>query len=110
VPYGARIELSQVEAADGWNAPETAPWLRQALDSASQTVFGASWRTVGLGGSIPFMGLLHEVYPRAQFVVTGVLGPGSNPHVPDESLHLGYAAKLTEAIALVLDAHARFSG
>ena len=110
VPYGAQIELSRVEAADGWNAPEPAPWLHTALDAASKDVFGAPWRTIGLGGSIPFMGLLHEAYPQAQFVVTGALGPESNAHVPDESLDLAYAAKLTEAIALILDAHAASAG
>jgi acetylornithine deacetylase/succinyl-diaminopimelate desuccinylase-like protein len=110
VPYGAQIELSRVECADGWNAPDTAPWLRAALDDASSTVFGAPWRTLGLGGSIPLMGLLQEQYPAAQFVVTGVLGPGSNAHVPDESLHLDYARKLTETIAVVLAAHAEAAG
>jgi len=106
VPYGARVELGRIEAADGWNAPELAPWLRSALDDASEQVFGAPWRALGLGGSIPFMGLLHEAYPDAQFLITGVLGPGSNAHVPDESLDLGYAAQVTEAVALVLQAHA----
>jgi acetylornithine deacetylase/succinyl-diaminopimelate desuccinylase-like protein len=106
VPYGAQIELSRVEAADGWDAPETAPWLRAALDDASDTVFGAPWRASGLGGSIPLMGLLQRQYPAAQFVVTGTLGPGSNAHVPDESLHLDYARQVTEAIAIMLVAHA----
>jgi acetylornithine deacetylase/succinyl-diaminopimelate desuccinylase-like protein len=105
VPDGARIELTGLEDAAGWNAPEVAPWLRTALDTAAEHCFGAPWRTMGMGGSIPFLGLLHETYPAAQFVVTGVLGPNSNAHVPDESIHLGYAAKLTSAIAVVLDAH-----
>ncbi len=107
VPYGAQLELSRVESADGWNAPATAPWLQAALDDASDTIFGEPWRTVGLGGSIPLMGMLQQRYPAAQFVVTGVLGPGSNAHVPDESLHLEYARKVTESIALVLAAHAQ---
>jgi acetylornithine deacetylase/succinyl-diaminopimelate desuccinylase-like protein len=106
VPYRARIELSRVEYTDGWNAPELAPWLRAALDDASKSVFGAAWRGFGLGGSIPFLGLLHQMYPNAQFVVTGALGPGSNAHVPDESLELDYVRKVTEAIALLLHAHA----
>jgi acetylornithine deacetylase/succinyl-diaminopimelate desuccinylase-like protein len=106
VPYHAEIELSRVESADGFHAPDLAPWLRSALDDAASTVFGAPWRAFGIGGSIPFMGLLADTYPNAQFVVTGALGPGSNAHVPDESLHLDYARKLTEAVALLLDAHA----
>jgi acetylornithine deacetylase/succinyl-diaminopimelate desuccinylase-like protein len=107
VPDGAVVELSGEEDANGWNAPDLAPWLKSALDTAGQEVFGQPWRTMGMGGSIPFLGLLQQRYPQAQFVVTGVLGPGSNAHVPDESLHLSYAAKLTETIALVLDAHSR---
>ncbi|MEU4801610.1 M20/M25/M40 family metallo-hydrolase [Actinosynnema sp. NPDC023587] len=107
VPYGAVVELSRVEHADGWNAPELAPWLRKTLDVIGEEVFGAPWRTVSLGGSIPFMGLLHDAYPDAQFLVTGAVGPDSNCHVPDEWLHLGHAARITEAVAVVLDAHAR---
>ncbi|RJQ83445.1 M20/M25/M40 family metallo-hydrolase [Pseudonocardiaceae bacterium YIM PH 21723] len=107
VPYGATVTLRHEEAAGGFNAPSFAPWLREAMDGASADVFGQPWRTLGEGGSIPFMGLLADKYPQAQFVVTGALGPGSNAHVPDESLHLDFAAKVTAAVAVVLDAHAR---
>ncbi|MFD5828962.1 M20/M25/M40 family metallo-hydrolase [Lentzea sp. NPDC060358] len=107
VPYGATVELSRVEHADGWNAPELAPWLSATLDDAGKEVFGSPWRTVSLGGSIPFMGLLHDAYPDAQFLVTGAVGPDSNLHVPDEWLHLAHAARVTEGVALVLDAHSR---
>ncbi|MFC4005384.1 M20/M25/M40 family metallo-hydrolase [Prauserella oleivorans] len=107
VPYGATVELTGTEAAGGWNAPEAAPWLAEALEQVSRDVFGNPWRSVGLGGSIPFMGLLGEKYPEAQFLVTGALGPDSNAHVPDEWLHLGQAQRVTEAVARILDAHAR---
>lgn len=107
VPYGAEVELSGIEHADGWDAPEPAPWLAKALEQVSDTVFGAPWRTISLGGSIPFMGLLGKRYPNAQFVVTGALGSDSNAHVPDEWLHLSQAARVTEAVAHILDAHAR---
>ncbi|WP_285750358.1 M20/M25/M40 family metallo-hydrolase [Lentzea sp. NBRC 105346] len=107
VPYGATVELSRIETGNGWNAPELAPWLRTALDDASKEIFGAPWRTVALGGSIPFMGLLHEAYPDAQFVVTGAVGPDSNCHVPDEWLNLAQATRVTQAVALVLDAHSK---
>jgi acetylornithine deacetylase/succinyl-diaminopimelate desuccinylase-like protein len=106
VPYSAKVELSGVEHASGWNAPAAATWLSAALEQVSTEVFGAPWRSVGLGGSIPFMGLLAEKYPEAQFLVTGALGPDSNAHVPDEWLHLGQARRLTEAVAHTLDAHA----
>lgn len=105
VPYGAKVELSGVEAADGWNAPETAPWLAAALEQVSDEVFGAPWRSMGMGGSIPFMALLAQKYPSAQFLVTGALGPDSNAHVPDEWLHLPQAQRITETVAHMLHAH-----
>jgi acetylornithine deacetylase/succinyl-diaminopimelate desuccinylase-like protein len=108
VPYSAKVELAGVEHANGWNAPEAAPWLNTALARVADEVFdGAPSRSVGLGGSIPFMALLAEKYPRAQFLVTGALGPDSNAHVPDEWLHLAQAQRVTEAVAHILDAHAR---
>ncbi|ALG07746.1 acetylornithine deacetylase/succinyl-diaminopimelate desuccinylase-like protein [Kibdelosporangium phytohabitans] len=95
VPYGAQVELTRSDLADGWDAPELAPWLRTTLDDVSTTVFDAPWGTVGLGGSIPFMGLLATTYPAAQFLVTGAVGSDSNIHVPDEWLHLSQAARVT---------------
>ncbi|HVW41574.1 MAG TPA: M20/M25/M40 family metallo-hydrolase [Amycolatopsis sp.] len=106
VPYSATVELSGVEHATGWNAPDPAPWLSTVLEQVSEQVFGAPWRSSGLGGSIPFMGLLAQKYPQAQFLVTGALGPDSNAHVPDEWLHLGQARRISETVAHVLDAHA----
>jgi acetylornithine deacetylase/succinyl-diaminopimelate desuccinylase-like protein len=107
VPYSAKVELAGVEHAGGWNAPEPARWLADALEQVSEQVFGAGWRALGLGGSIPFMGLLAARYPEAQFLVTGVLGPDSGAHVPDEWLYLTQAERITETVAWMLDAHAR---
>ncbi len=76
------------------------------LDSASRATFGRSARSFGEGGTIPFMGMLGEMFPEAQFVVTGVLGPGSNAHGPNEFLDLAAARHITAALALVLPAHA----
>lgn len=106
VPYGARVTLSGVESAPGWNAPELAPWLESALDDASTHAFGQPARLFGEGGSIPFMGMLGERFPDAQFVITGVLGPDANAHGPNEYLHVPTARRLTLAVADLLDAHA----
>jgi acetylornithine deacetylase/succinyl-diaminopimelate desuccinylase-like protein len=108
VPYGAKVTLSRQEAGPGWNAPKTAPWLHEALNAVSETVYdGNQWLTLGLGGSIPFMGSLGEAYPNAQFVVTGAASTDSNAHVPDEWLHIPQAKRVTESVALLLNAHAR---
>jgi len=107
VPYGAKVTLgADVQAEDGWNAPAEAPWLAAALRRASDEVFGRPHRASGMGGSIPFMAMLAESYPDAQFLVTGACGHDSNIHVPDEWLHLDYTQQVTEAVAHILDAHA----
>jgi len=105
-PYGARVSFHGTDAAPGWNAPETAPWLAAALDEASVASFGQGARSFGEGGSIPFMGMLGEKYPDAQFVITGVLGPDANAHGPNEYLHVPTARRLTMAVAHLLHAHA----
>ena len=56
----------------------------------------------GEGGSIPFMAMLGEKFPRTQFVVTGVLGPHSNAHGPNEFLHIPFAKRVSACIAQVL--------
>ncbi|WP_370969645.1 M20/M25/M40 family metallo-hydrolase [Amycolatopsis sp. cg9] len=108
VPYGAKVTFGDnPQSENGWNAPSEAPWLTAALRTVSDEVFGRPHRATGMGGSIPFMGLLSRKYPAAQFLVTGACGSDSNIHVPDEWLHLDYAQQVTEAVAHILDAHAR---
>ncbi len=105
-PYGARVRFEPEKAGSGWNAPALAPWLAQVLDAASNAWFGQPAAFMGEGGSIPFMGMLGERFPDAQFVVTGVLGPASNAHGPNEFLHIPTAKKLSCCIARVLAEHA----
>jgi acetylornithine deacetylase/succinyl-diaminopimelate desuccinylase-like protein len=106
-PYGAEVTFSPDEPGDGWDAPPMAPWLEGAVGAASRTYFGRDVCYMGEGGTIPFMGMLGRKFPEAQFVITGVLGPQSNAHGPDEFLHVPYAKKLTACVAELLDVHAR---
>ncbi|MBK5331056.1 MAG: M20/M25/M40 family metallo-hydrolase [Ilumatobacteraceae bacterium] len=105
-PYGAHVTFDDPHSAPGWNAPALAGWLQTALDQASTEIFGRESRAFGEGGSIPFMGMLGEMFPEAQFVITGVLGPGANAHGPNEYLHLPTARRLTSCLTTLLDAHA----
>ncbi len=105
-PYGARVTFSDPDSGPGWNAPPFASWLESALNDASQAGFGQSARMFGEGGSIPFMGMLGERFPNAQFVVTGVLGPDANAHGPNEYLHIPTARRVTLAVAELLNSHA----
>ncbi|HEX5047179.1 MAG TPA: M20 family metallopeptidase [Gammaproteobacteria bacterium] len=105
-PYGADVRFESAEANDGWNAPALAPWLEAALRESSQSYFGAPAAYMGEGGTIPFMAMLGERFPDAQFLITGVLGPESNAHGPNEFLHLPTARKLTCCVAETIRRHA----
>ena len=104
-PYGASVTFDTDKAGPGWEAPALSPWLERAAQTASQRFFGADCVYMGEGGSIPFMGMLGEKFPKAQFLITGVLGPASNAHGPNEFLHLPTARKLTGCVASVLNDH-----
>ncbi len=104
-PYGARVEFEVEKSASGWAAPATAEWLRQSVNQASRQYFGPRAAAMGEGGTIPFMGMLQERFPEAQFVVTGLLGPKSNAHGPNEFLHIPTGKKLTASMASVIHEH-----
>jgi acetylornithine deacetylase/succinyl-diaminopimelate desuccinylase-like protein len=105
-PYGARVHFDSNHAGTGWHAPQTAAWLEKAIDESSKAHFGKPAMWMGEGGTIPFMAMLGAKYPQAQFLITGVLGPHSNAHGPNEFLHIDYAKRLTACVADVLAAHA----
>ena len=104
-PYGAKVTWDGEKASRGWNAPELSPWLEQACDRASHEFFKKGCVYMGEGGTIPFMGMLGEKFPEAQFMITGVLGPQSNAHGPNEFLHLTMAKRLTCCVAQVIADH-----
>jgi acetylornithine deacetylase/succinyl-diaminopimelate desuccinylase-like protein len=105
-PYGASVRFDGESGATGWNAPATESWLARALETASSRHYGRPAAAMGEGGTIPFMAMLGMHFPDAQFLITGVLGPKSNAHGPNEFLHIPYAKKLTACVAEILAAHA----
>lgn len=102
-PSGAAVSVELEGAAPGWDAPPVTEALNASLQRASETFFGAPAVSMGCGGSIPFMESLATSMPKAQFVVTGVLGPHSNAHGPNEFLHIPTAKKVTAAMAVVVN-------
>ena len=103
-PYSAVVSFECDSAATGWNASPTAPWLAEALDQASHALFSKPTAYLGEGGTIPFMSMLGAKFPQAQILVTGVLGPRSNAHGPNEFLDIAYAKKVTAAAAMAIAA------
>ena len=105
-PHKAHVRFTSGADSGGWNAPPLERWLEQAVQEASQSFFGRESMSMGVGGTIPFMAMLGERFPRTQFLVTGVLGPHSNAHGPNEFLHIDYAKRLTAGVAQVIARHA----
>jgi acetylornithine deacetylase/succinyl-diaminopimelate desuccinylase-like protein len=106
-PYGAKVTLETEKSGTGWNAPQLSPWLERAVGEASRRYFGKPAAYIGEGGSIPFMGMLGEKFPSAQFLVTGVLGPHSNAHGPNEFLHIPTGKRVSMVVADIVAGHAQ---
>ncbi len=104
-PPLVKVEFDADSSMAGWNAPEIAPWLEASMQKASQSFFGKPSMYMGTGGTIPFMGMLGERFPEAQFLITGLLGPKSNAHGPNEFLHIATGKRLTSCVAQVLEDH-----
>ena len=104
-PYGADVMFKGKDSTTGWNAPSLAPWLEKSVRNASNATFGREAAFMGEGGTIPFMAMLGEKFPDTQFVVTGVLGPHSNAHGPNEFLHIPVAKNLTAAVTHIVADH-----
>jgi acetylornithine deacetylase/succinyl-diaminopimelate desuccinylase-like protein len=104
-PYGAHVSFRPEMAGEGWNAPATSDWLDASVNAASRDYFGRDAVYMGEGGTIPFMGMLGEKFPESQFLITGVLGPGSNAHGPNEFLDIPTGRKVTCCVARVLQDH-----
>jgi acetylornithine deacetylase/succinyl-diaminopimelate desuccinylase-like protein len=102
-PYNSSINVDWEEPANGWNAPKLSSWLDTAIQDASNTFYNKPALSMGEGGTIPFMAMLGEKFPDAQFVITGVLGPESNAHGPNEFLHIPFGKKLSACIGFILN-------
>jgi acetylornithine deacetylase/succinyl-diaminopimelate desuccinylase-like protein len=99
---GAHVTIDVEAVAQGWIAPPLDPGVAAILAQVSTERFGRPTGSVGEGGSIPFLADLQRGFPGTQFVATGVLGPHSNAHGPNESLHIPMAKAVTQAVAEVL--------
>jgi acetylornithine deacetylase/succinyl-diaminopimelate desuccinylase-like protein len=106
-PYGAAVTFTPEQSAPGWDAPAVAGWLEESIRAASRAFFGAPAAYMGEGGTIPFMGMLGVLFPEAQYLITGVLGPGSNAHGPNEYLDIATGKRVTACVARVVADHLR---
>lgn len=101
-PHGAEVTFRSDHPNPGWHSPVMVDHLEKSVDEASREFYGAPPASMGCGGSIPFMEFLANKLPKAQFIVTGVLGPHSNAHGPNEFLHIPVARNLTACVAKII--------
>jgi len=104
-PPLSQVEFEVESTMAGWNAPPVDEWLEASMHKGSEAFFGKPSMYMGTGGTIPFMGMLGEKFPQAQFLITGLLGPKSNAHGPNEFLHIETGKRLTCCVAQVLEDH-----
>jgi acetylornithine deacetylase/succinyl-diaminopimelate desuccinylase-like protein len=100
-PFGAHIEIDDVDTGNGFLV-DTSGWAVAEAITSMADGWGRDAVETGIGGSIPFIADLVELFPSAQILVTGVEDPDTRAHSPNESLHLGVfkRAILAEAILL----------
>lgn len=101
-PYNAKVEVYNLSAGPGLNCPEMTPGLSKIIKEASQNFYSNDPIYYGEGGSIPFLSSLAQQFPKAQFFISGVLGPESNAHGANEMLELDYTKKLICSMAYII--------
>ncbi|PRP80632.1 peptidase M20, partial [Planoprotostelium fungivorum] len=92
-PYGAHVSfhpenpgngkclvVDAILTSSGWESPPLTPWLSESLQKSSRAFYNQPALLMGCGGAIPFMGMLGQRFPLAEFVVTGSSGPETNAH------------------------------
>lgn len=102
-PFGAHLEVGQLVTGEPFLV-DTAGAAFATAKAALAAGFGVEPVEMGVGGSIPFIAELVEVFPEAQILVTGVEDPDSRAHSPNESLHLGVLRRAILSEALLLAA------
>lgn len=100
-PFGARVTVTDGELGKPFQAPADSSAM-QAARGAFADAWGTEPVDIGLGGSIPFIADLLDVFPDAAILVTGVEDPDSRAHGANESVHLAELAKVVLAEALLL--------
>ncbi|MBO0920986.1 dipeptidase [Cellulomonas sp. zg-ZUI222] len=101
-PFGARVTVHEGEQGRPFRSPADSAGM-QAARWAMRTAWGTAPVDIGVGGSIPFISDLLDVYPDATILVTGVEDPDSRAHGADESVHLGELERVVLAEALLLE-------
>lgn len=101
LPWGARLTFGEIELGKPY-AAQTDTWSHRLASQALTAAWNHESVNIGIGGSIPFIADLVELFPKAQILVTGVEDPDSRAHSPNESLHIETLRRAILAESLVL--------
>jgi acetylornithine deacetylase/succinyl-diaminopimelate desuccinylase-like protein len=101
-PFGAQVSFGEIELGKPFEV-QSGGWAKQLANNSLSAAFGNESVDIGIGGSIPFIADLLEVFPAAQILVTGVEDPDSRAHSPNESIHLDTlrGAMIAESLFLI---------
>ena len=103
VPYNLKVDVSDGHEGQGWCMKEMEPWLDTAMRKAGSDFFdGKDTGTYGMGGSIPFLCELGNMYPAAVILAFGLIGPYANAHAPNESVQIDHIEMLIESLVKTL--------
>lgn len=97
--YEAKITVDNFDVANGFTSPKLPEDIGSTFDKANKEVFAKDPLYIGMGGSIPFMGVFGEAFPEANFLLTGAFHPRSNIHCANENLDIDYARKFVAVVS-----------
>ena len=101
LPFGARLTYGDVELGQPFETTSLG-WAKPAMQQALSLAYGEEAVDIGIGGSIPFIADLTELFPNAEILVTGVEDPDSRAHSPNESVHIASLKMVMVAETLLL--------
>ena len=102
-PHGAQVSYTAVDSGMPFATEVDADGAQTALD-AMRTAWDVEPVQTGMGGSIPFISDLKDLFPQAQILVTGVEDPDTRAHSANESLYIPDFKNAILAEALLLSA------
>ena len=102
-PHGAQANYTAVDSGMPFATEVDADGAQTALD-AMRAAWDVEPVQTGMGGSIPFISDLKDLFPQAQILVTGVEDPDTRAHSANESLYIPDFKNALLAEALLLSA------
>ena len=100
-PWHAQVQIERETPGQPFAARTDGP-AYTAMSHALEQAYGRPATTEGQGGSIPLCNVLHETFPDAEIMLTGVEEPRCLIHAPNESVDPAEIEHMALAEALFL--------